>query len=56
LEAGSEEKDMLEDFMELEFLETRREKILKALENILTMFFCRDSSGFISKSVVQINK
>jgi len=28
------EEDMLEDFMELEFLETRREKILKALEKV----------------------
>ena len=28
------EEDMLEDFMELEFLETKREKILKALEKV----------------------
>jgi len=28
------EEDILEDFMELEFLETRREKILKALEKV----------------------
>ncbi len=31
------EEDMLEDFMELEFLETRREKILKALEKTPTL-------------------
>jgi len=28
------EEDMLEDFMELEFLETRKEKILEALEKL----------------------
>jgi len=28
---------MLEDFMELEFLETRREKILKTLEKVPTL-------------------
>ena len=31
------EEDMLEDFMELEFLETRREKVLKALEKVPTL-------------------
>ena len=29
-----EEEEMLDDFMELEFLETKREKLLKALEKV----------------------
>jgi len=28
------EEEMLDDFMELEFLETKREKVLKALEKV----------------------